>query len=146
MPRGLDALNYACYQDARFMVVGTPSGKRGSRFGERAQGSKRRDQCLSHVVHAQPVTGDGLADRRPLRILAASLKASPSAVPGNTRVKEPHWRKIEERGQSHAASGWLTQPPLDPSSDADDAQTDATKRFKGDAAAQKALAHMSRCH
>ncbi|MBI4184586.1 MAG: transketolase [Proteobacteria bacterium] len=24
--RGLDALSYACYQDARFMVVGTPSG------------------------------------------------------------------------------------------------------------------------
>jgi len=24
--RGLDALNYACYMDARFMVVGTPSG------------------------------------------------------------------------------------------------------------------------
>ena len=24
--RGLDALNYACYQDARFMVVGTPAG------------------------------------------------------------------------------------------------------------------------
>ncbi|MBI3711107.1 MAG: transketolase, partial [Proteobacteria bacterium] len=24
--RGLDALNYACYQDARFMVAGTPSG------------------------------------------------------------------------------------------------------------------------
>jgi pyruvate dehydrogenase E1 component len=24
--RGLDAFNYACYQDARFMVVGTPSG------------------------------------------------------------------------------------------------------------------------
>ena len=24
--RGLDALNYGCYQDARFMVVGTPSG------------------------------------------------------------------------------------------------------------------------
>ena len=24
--RGLDALNYACYQDARFMIVGTPSG------------------------------------------------------------------------------------------------------------------------
>jgi len=33
------------------------------------------------------------------------------------------------------------QPPLDPSSDADDAQTDATKRFKGDDAAQKALAN-----
>ena len=26
IPRGLDALNYACYQDARFMVVATPSG------------------------------------------------------------------------------------------------------------------------
>ena len=33
------------------------------------------------------------------------------------------------------------QPPLDPSSDADDAQTDATKRFKSDDAAQKELAN-----
>ena len=33
------------------------------------------------------------------------------------------------------------QPPLDPSSDADDAQTEATKRFKGDKAAQRDLAH-----
>jgi putative intracellular protease/amidase len=32
------------------------------------------------------------------------------------------------------------QPPLDPKSDADDAQTDATRRFKTDADAQKALA------
>lgn len=32
------------------------------------------------------------------------------------------------------------QPPLDPKSDADDAQTDATRRFKGDPDAQKALA------
>ncbi|MGR3517319.1 type 1 glutamine amidotransferase domain-containing protein [Sulfitobacter pontiacus] len=33
------------------------------------------------------------------------------------------------------------QPPLDPSSDADDAQTDATKRFKSDDAAQRELAN-----
>jgi len=33
------------------------------------------------------------------------------------------------------------QPPLDPTSDADDAQTEATKRFKGDATAQTELAH-----
>ena len=33
------------------------------------------------------------------------------------------------------------QPPLDPQSDAPDAQTDATRRFKADAAAQKALAN-----
>jgi putative intracellular protease/amidase len=33
------------------------------------------------------------------------------------------------------------QPPLDPKSDEPDAQTDATRRFKSDDAAQKALAH-----
>ncbi|MEH6790647.1 type 1 glutamine amidotransferase domain-containing protein [Parasphingorhabdus sp.] len=33
------------------------------------------------------------------------------------------------------------QPPLDPSSDTDDAQTDDTKRFKSDPAAQKELAN-----
>ena len=33
------------------------------------------------------------------------------------------------------------QPPLDPTSDADDAQTEATKRFKGDTAAQGDLAN-----
>ena len=33
------------------------------------------------------------------------------------------------------------QPPLDPSSDTDDAQTEATTRFKSDAAAQKDLAN-----
>ena len=33
------------------------------------------------------------------------------------------------------------QPPLDPKSDEPDAQTDATRRFKADAAAQTALAH-----
>nr|MCS5602368.1 type 1 glutamine amidotransferase domain-containing protein [Paracoccus sp. (in: a-proteobacteria)] len=33
------------------------------------------------------------------------------------------------------------QPPLDPSSDSEDAQTEATKRFKADDAAQRALAN-----
>lgn len=33
------------------------------------------------------------------------------------------------------------QPPIDPNSDAEDAQTDATARFKKDEAAQKVLAH-----
>ena len=36
------------------------------------------------------------------------------------------------------------QPPLDPKSDAPDAQTDATKRFKKDDAAQRALAHTTK--
>ncbi|MGJ8534503.1 MAG: type 1 glutamine amidotransferase domain-containing protein [Alphaproteobacteria bacterium] len=34
-----------------------------------------------------------------------------------------------------------SQPPIDPSSDAEGAQTEATKRFKSDEAAQKELAH-----
>ena len=36
------------------------------------------------------------------------------------------------------------QPPLDPKSDAADAQTEATKRFKADTAAQAVLAHTSK--
>lgn len=36
------------------------------------------------------------------------------------------------------------QPPLDPKSDEADAQTDATRRFKSDDAAQSALAHTAR--
>jgi putative intracellular protease/amidase len=36
------------------------------------------------------------------------------------------------------------QPPLDPTSDTADAQTDATRRFKSDDAAQSALAHTER--
>lgn len=36
------------------------------------------------------------------------------------------------------------QPPLDPTSDEPDAQTDATRRFKADSDAQRALAHTSK--
>ena len=54
--RGLDALNYACYQDARFMVVGTPSGV--SLSGEGG----------AHQSIASPLIGmsqDGLASFEP---------------------------------------------------------------------------------
>ena len=34
--RGLDALNYACYQDARFMLVATPVGHHAGARGRRA--------------------------------------------------------------------------------------------------------------
>ncbi len=34
--RGLDALNYACYQDARFILVATPSGVSLAPGGRRA--------------------------------------------------------------------------------------------------------------
>ena len=40
--RGLDALNYACYQDARFILVATPSGSRSRRKAARTSRSARR--------------------------------------------------------------------------------------------------------
>ena len=39
--RGLDALNYACYQDARFIVVATPSGITLRRRRRRASVDRR---------------------------------------------------------------------------------------------------------
>ena len=54
--RGLDALNYACYQDARFIVVATPSGITLSPEGG------------AHQSIAQPLIGmaqDGLASFEP---------------------------------------------------------------------------------
>ncbi len=54
--RGLDALNYACYQDARFMIIGTPSGI--SLSGEGG----------AHQSIASPLIGmsqDGLASFEP---------------------------------------------------------------------------------
>lgn len=54
--RGLDALNYACYQDARFLMIGTPSGV--SLSGEGG----------AHQSIAQPLIGmsqDGLASFEP---------------------------------------------------------------------------------
>ena len=54
--RGLDALNYACYQDARFMIVGTPSGVTLAPEGG------------AHQSIATPLTGmaqDGLASFEP---------------------------------------------------------------------------------
>lgn len=54
--RGLDALNYACYMDARFMIVGTPSGVTLAPEGG------------AHQSIAQPLIGisqDGLAAFEP---------------------------------------------------------------------------------
>ena len=64
--RGLDALTYACYQDARFMIVGTPSGVTLAPEGG------------AHQSIAQPLIGmsqDGLAAFEPAYVdeLAAIL-------------------------------------------------------------------------
>ena len=65
--RGLDALNYACYQDARFIVVATPSGI--TLAGEGG----------AHQSIAKPLIGlaqDGLASFEPAYVdeLAAILR------------------------------------------------------------------------
>jgi putative intracellular protease/amidase len=53
----------------------------------------------------------------------------------------PYFAFMDAGAEVTLASPKGGQPPLDPKSDADDAQTEATKRFKGDSAAQKALAN-----
>ena len=53
----------------------------------------------------------------------------------------PYYVFLDAGANITLASPQGGQPPLDPKSDAPDAQTDATRRFKKDDAAQKALAH-----
>lgn len=52
----------------------------------------------------------------------------------------PYYHFIDAGADVTLASPLGGQPPLDPSSDSPDAQTDATRRFKADAAAQAKLA------
>ncbi len=68
---------------------------------------------------------------------------------GNTGHKTGFWLEefaapyyaLKDAGADNTLASPLGgQPPLDPKSDAPESQTDATRRFKGDAAAQAALA------
>jgi pyruvate dehydrogenase E1 component len=91
--RGLDALNYACYQDARFIVVGTPSGiTLGPEGG-------------AHQSIAQPLIGmaqDGLAAFEPAFVdeLAVILRFAFDYIQkdGNGTVSEPNWLRDETGG------------------------------------------------
>jgi putative intracellular protease/amidase len=56
----------------------------------------------------------------------------------------PYYAFLDAGAEITLASPKGGQPPLDPKSDEAGFQTDATRRFKGDAAAQKALAHTVR--
>lgn len=53
----------------------------------------------------------------------------------------PYYVFLDAGAEVTLASPQGGQPPLDPKSDAPDAQTDATRRFKKDTAGQNALAH-----
>ena len=56
----------------------------------------------------------------------------------------PYYAFLDAGAKVTLASPHGGQPPLDPKSDEADAQTDATRRFRSDAAAQSALAHTQR--
>jgi pyruvate dehydrogenase E1 component len=61
--RGLDALNYACYQDARFMIVGTPAGVALSPEGGAHQSIKTPliGMSQSGLASFEPAYADELA-------------------------------------------------------------------------------------
>ena len=91
--RGLDALNYACYQDARFIVVATPSGiTLGPEGG-------------AHQSIAQPLIGmaqDGLAAFEPAFVdeLAAILQFAFGHIQkeGDGAASERNWLRDETGG------------------------------------------------
>src|SRR6202046_4878606 len=91
--RGLDALNYACYQDARFVVVATPSGI--TLAGEGG----------AHQSIAEPLIGmaqDGLASFEPAFVdeLAAILKFAFDYIQkdGDGAPSERNWLRDETGG------------------------------------------------
>jgi pyruvate dehydrogenase E1 component len=91
--RGLDALNYACYQDARFMVVATPSGI--TLAGEGG----------AHQSIAEPLIGmaqDGLASFEPAFVdeLAAIMQWGFGYMQksGGGEASEKNWLRDETGG------------------------------------------------
>jgi pyruvate dehydrogenase E1 component len=91
--RGLDALNYACYQDARFMVVATPSGV--TLAGEGG----------AHQSIAEPLIGlaqDGLAAFEPAYVdeLAVIMRWAFDYMQkdGDAAPSERNWLRDETGG------------------------------------------------
>lgn len=112
--RGLDALNYACYQDARFMIVGTPSGVTLAPEGG------------AHQSIGTPLTGmaqDGLASFEPAFAdeLAVIMQWAFEYMQrdGEGAVDERTWLRDETGGSVYLR---LTTKPLEqPGKRADDA-------------------------
>src|SRR5690349_18709955 len=91
--RGLDALNYACYQDARFILVATPSGITLAPEGG------------AHQSMAQPLIGmaqDGIAAFEPAFVdeLAVILGFALSYIQktGDSDLSERNWLRDETGG------------------------------------------------
>ncbi|GAW35005.1 pyruvate dehydrogenase E1 component [Roseovarius sp. A-2] len=117
--RGLDALNYACYQDARFMIVGTPSGVTLAPEGG------------AHQSIGTPLTGmaqDGLAAFEPAFAdeLAVIMKWAFDYMQrnGGSDPDERTWLRDETGGSVYLR---LTTKPLEqPGKRADEAFREGT--------------------
>jgi pyruvate dehydrogenase E1 component len=102
--RGLDALNYACYQDARFIVAGTPSGLTLAPEGG------------AHQSIGTPLIGmaqDGLASFEPAYVdeLAVIMEwAFDYMQRGGDEDKEKRWHRDEKGGSVYLR---LSTRPLD---------------------------------
>ena len=97
--RGLDALNYACYQDARFILVATPSGITLSPEGG------------AHQSIAEPLIGmaqDGLAAFEPAFVdeLAVILAFALDYIQrsGDGEISERNWLRDETGGVGLSAA------------------------------------------
>ncbi|WP_376801040.1 transketolase [Candidatus Raskinella chloraquaticus] len=101
--RGLDALNYACYQDARFVLVATPSGVTLAPEGG------------AHQSIATPLIGmsqDGLAAFEPAFVdeLAAILEWGFAYIQREGKAKAGDWVHEREGGSVYLR---LSTRPLD---------------------------------
>jgi pyruvate dehydrogenase E1 component len=102
--RGLDALNYACYQDARFIVVGTPAGLTLAPEGG------------AHQSIGTPLIGmaqDGLACFEPAFVdeLAVIMEWALDYIQREAEgPQEEHWHRDETGGSVYLR---LSTRPLD---------------------------------
>ena len=102
--RGLDALNYACYQDARFIVAGTPSG-----ISLAPEGGAHQSIGTPLIGMAQ----DGLASFEPAYVdeLAVIMEwAFDYMQRGGDEDKEKRWHRDEKGGSVYLR---LSTRPLD---------------------------------
>jgi len=112
--RGLDALNYACYQDARFLLVATPSGITLGPEGGAHQSINPPLIVLGQpgLRHYEPAFADELAA---MMELAFRLIDDPSGESTYLRLSTRAIRQIE-RTDDHWREGalaggyWLRQP------------------------------------
>lgn len=101
--RGLDALNYACYQDARFILVATPSGVTLAPEGG------------AHQSIATPLIGlsqDGLASFEPAFVdeLATILEWGFAYIQREGKAKRSEWVHEREGGSVYLR---LSTRPID---------------------------------